>query len=335
MKRIFLFSALMILSVGVFAQARRNNTTNRNTPTKKATTTPVKTAETAVATPPAQEKPKKARKFKQDGFVFVKDTVAVVVEPVPYAEIKREDAIYTKRIWREIDFRDKGNKILTSPKVNLLGVIYDAVSKGELELHAIDDESFEKDPVSADKPKNSDKSLADTSFLGVNPNTIELNGANNDFFAQSFKGIRIKEDWVFDIKRGVFEPRIVGIAPIRMDSRQSLNSDGSPIVGADGQPLPPTVTEQPVGWINYEELRPLLANTKIANDGNDNSGLTFDDIFLRRLFFSNIIKEANSGDLRIQDIEINGRKLTDKEKLVEAERIKKKMADFEQGLWEY
>ncbi len=327
MKRIFLLFMCMIFTASVFAQVKK-----KTTPVKKAVTTPVKATQEVT---PVPEKAKKPRKFKQDGFVFTKDTVSTVVEPVPYAEIKREDAIYTKRVWRELDFRDKGNKILTSPKVNLLGVIYDAVSKGELELHGIDDESFEREPVSSLKANVKAKSSADTSFLGVNPNTNELNGANNDFFAASFKGIRVKEDWVFDIRRGVFEPRIVGVAPIRLDIRQSVNADGSPILGADGQPLPPTVTEQPVGWINYEELRPLLANTKISNDGNDNSGLTFDDIFLRRLFFSNIVKEANSGDLRIQDIEISGRLLTSKERLLEAERIKKKMADFEQGLWEY
>ena len=324
MKRIFLFGFLIAFSVASFAQAKKGT---RNAP-KKTAAAPAKPVEAA----PIAKKP---IKFKQDGFVFTKDTAVVIVEPVPYAEIRREDAIYTKRVWREVDFRDQGNKILTSPKVNLLAVIFGAISKGELDLHAIDDESFEKDPLSSTKPNAKAMSAADTSFLGVNPNTNELNGANNDFFAQSFKGIRIKEDWVFDIRRGVFEPRIVGIAPIRMDSRQSLNQDGSPIMGADGQPMPPSVTDQPVGWINYEELRPLLANTKISNDGNDNSGLTFDDIFLRRLFFSNIVKQANSGDLRIQDIEINGRLLTTKERLLEAERIKKKMADFEQGLWEY
>jgi gliding motility associated protien GldN len=312
MKRILLLSALFCLSTGAFAQVN-----------------------TQAVTQQAAPKPVKPKKFKQDGYVFAKDTVSVLVEPIPLPVINKEDVVFTKRVWREIDFRDKGNKVLTSPKVNLLAVIFDAVSKGELEMHAIDDESFEKEPIASVKSGATDKSLADTSFLGVNLNTNELNGANNDFFAQSFKGLRVKEDWVFDGKRGVFEPRIVGIAPIRMDTRQAMNADGTPIMGADGQPMPPTVTDQPVGWINFEELRPLLANTKIANDENSNSGLTFDDVFLRRLFFSNIIKQDNAADLRIQDIEINGRRLTDKEKLLEAEKIRKKMADFEQGLWEY
>lgn len=330
MKKIFLFSALIFLSVGVFAQAKKKTTT------KKATTTaPVNTVAKEEATPVTAPKPIKQKKFKQDGYVFAKDTVTVLVEPVPMAVINREDVIFTKRVWREIDFRDKGNKTLTSPKVNLLAVIFDAVSKGEVDLHNIDDESFERDPISATKASAGGKSMADTSFLGVNLNTNELNGANNDFFALSFKGLRIKEDWVFDGRRGVFEPRIIGVAPIRMDTRQSLNADGSPVVGADGQPMAPTVTDQPVGWINFEELRPVLANTKIANDENSNSGLTFDDVFLRRLFFSNVIKEDNAADLRIQDLELNGRRLTEKERLLKSEEIKKKMADFEQGLWEY
>lgn len=281
----------------------------------------------------AQPDPVKPKKFKQDGYIYAKDTV--VVEPIPYPEIKREDVIYAKRIWREIDFRDQGNRILNSPKVNLIGVIYDAISRGELELFGIEDESFEKEPVSVEKPQNNDKSLADTSFLGINPNTNELNSANNDFFAQTFKGLRIKEDWIFDGKRGVFEPRIVGVAPIRLDIKQQVNQDGSPIVDVNGQQLPPDIREQPVGWIYFDDLRMLLANTKVANDGNDNSGITFDDVFLRRLFFSYIVKESNIADLRIQDIKINGRELTDKERLIEAERIKKKIADFEQALWEY
>lgn len=326
MKKISLFSVFMLFAVLSFAQAKKR--------TKKP---PARKPATAVAAPieVTPEIKKKPIKFKQDGFVFAKDTVVVVEAPVALAEIRREDAVYTRRIWREVDFRDHGNRVLASPKVNLLAVIFDAINKGELELHAIDDESFEREPISSSKASGTAMSAADTSFLGVNPNTNELNGVNNEFFAQAFKGLRIKEDWVLDVRRGVFEPRIVGIAPIRLDSRQALNEDGSPVMGPDGMPMAAAVTEQPVGWINYEELRPLLANTKIMNDGNDNSGLTFDDIFLRRLFFSNIVKQASSSDLRIQDMEINGRMMTGIEKLQEAERIKKKMEEFEQGLWEY
>lgn len=331
MKKIFLLSFLAVFS---FATAQAQ--TKKKAAPKKAAST-AKPVEQAVVkeTTPVVTVPKKPAKFKQDGFVFAKDTVAVVVEPIAYPVIKREDVVYAKRVWREVDFRDRANRVLASPKVNLLAVVFDAISKGELELHEIDDEAFLKHPVSSEKRGSGGKSYADTLFLGVNVNTNELNSVSNDFFAQSFKGLRIKEDWILDIRRGVFEPRIVGVAPIRLDTRQAINADGSAILGADGQPMPPSVTEQPVGWINFDELRPLLANTKIVNNENSNSGITFDDIFVRRLFYSNIIKEDNVNDLRIQDMTINGRPLTERERLLESEKIKKKIADFEQGLWEY
>ena len=86
----------MVFSVASFAQTKKGT----KNPPRKTATVPVKPVEVA-------PKPKKPIKFKQDGFVFTKDTVVVIVEPVPYAEIRREDAIYTKRVWREVDFRDQ------------------------------------------------------------------------------------------------------------------------------------------------------------------------------------------------------------------------------------
>jgi hypothetical protein len=70
--------------------------------------------------------------------------------------------------------------------------------------------------------------------------------------------------------------------------------------------------------------------TKIANNGNDNSGINFDDVFVRRLFYSNITKWSNAADNRIVDYIANS-----KDRLIESERIKKWLSDFEQGLWEY
>jgi dephospho-CoA kinase len=82
--------------------------------------------------------------------------------------------------------------------------------------------------------------------------------------------------------------------------------------------------------IDGDDLREILVKTKVANNYNDNSGINFDDIFTRRLFYSNITKQSNTADNRIEDILFNP-----KERLLESEKIKKAMADFEQGLWEY
>ncbi|MDQ8052995.1 MAG: gliding motility protein GldN [Pedobacter sp.] len=308
MKR-FLFLFLFLLAgLGAFAQNQTN---------------PVPNA-------PAKVVPKK-KAPKQDGFIFHEATAVDTV--VPYAKVDTADIVYTKRVWREIDLRDRGNEILASPKINLVGIIYDAVNNGELDLYASDDESFKGQPISANKgndPKATKSSTADTAFLGVNPGTNEVNRANNEFFTASFTTIRIKEDWILDIKRGIFEPRIIGIAPVRIDVKTAVDNNGNPVTDPATNAVRADTVKSVAGWIYFDDLREVLVKHKIANNQNDNSGINFDDVFVRRLFYSNVTKISNSADNRIEDVLFNP-----KERLLESERIKKAMADFEQGLWEY
>lgn len=273
--------------------------------------------------------PKKKIIPKRDGYIG--SEVAVADTVVPLSVINDEDIAYVKRVWREIDLRDRGNSILASPQVNLVGVIYAALNNGELDMYAGDDESFKGQPISTSKkndPNAINSSTADTAFLGVNPNTNEINRANNEFFKASFNTVRIKEDWVLDIKRGIFEPRIVGVALVRNDVKTQVDNNGNPVVdslGKGGVELSVVA-----GWFRFEDLREVLVKTKIANNGNDRSGINFDDVFVRRLFYSNITKWSNAEDNRLQDYIANS-----KERLIESEKFKKMLSDFEQGLWEY
>lgn len=123
---------------------------------------------------------------------------------------------------------------------------------------------------------------------------------------------RIKEDWILDVKRSIFEPRIIGIAPMKM---------------VEGN-------WQPVFWIYFDEARQLLSKSRLINPSNDASVLTFDDFFVRRLFSSNIVKETNPANKTIVDI-LNQTDVKDPRKLYESERIKKGISDYEQSLWEY
>ncbi len=298
MKRTFFLSFFVLLTVVSFAQV------------------PV----------PAGTPPVKKKAPKQDGFIYKETTEADTV--VPYAKVSREDVVYTKRVWREIDLRDHGNEILASPKVNLIGIIYDAVNNGELDLYPSNVEDWSVDPLSSKKSGAS--STVDTAFLGVNPSTNEVNRANNEFFVASFTTIRIKEDWILDIKRGIFEPRIIGIAPVRIDVKTAVDNNGNPVVDPTTNQVRADTVKMVAGWINFEDLREILVKHKVSNNQNDNSGINFDDVFVRRLFYSNITKVSNALDNRFEDILFNP-----KDRLLESERYKKAMADFEQGLWEY
>jgi len=297
MKRI-LSIAVLVLSTGfVFAQ----------TPLKKKdaavnTTTPVDSTKKLTAK-------KKLKVPPKDGFYARKDIDST--EMVPLADVREEDVFYAKRIWREIDLRDTVNSVLKSPKSRLIDVLISAVKSEELTAYSPFDTSNNEDDAFTN-PLTADTALMQAA------GTVEVTDSKagtvktvaNDLNPESFLKYRIKEDWIFDVKRSIFEPRIVGIAPMKfVESSKQW---------------------QPVFWVSYDELRPVIAHKRLVNTNNDASTLSFDDFFIRRLFSSYIVKESNPGDNKLRDI------ITDpRERLMESERIKKSVLDYEQGLWEY
>jgi hypothetical protein len=63
---------------------------------------------------------------------------------------------------------------------------------------------------------------------------------------------------------------------------------------------------------------------------NDNAKITFDDFFIKRLFSSVIYREVEVGDRNIEQYTGPGTAA-----LKEADKIKNKIIDWEQSLWEY
>ncbi|MDQ0969421.1 gliding motility associated protein GldN [Flavobacterium sp. W4I14] len=304
MKRILSIAILVLLTTFAFAQKK---------PTKLA---PKKAAPVVAAPPvadtvkaPVRTAKKKLKVPPKDGFYARKDIDST--EMVPLADVREEDVFYAKRIWREIDLRDTVNSALKSPKSRLIDVLIAAIKKDELTAYSPIDSALNEDdaflnPMSADSASKSALGTAEVS----NNKTGTVTTVVNDFNPELFLKFRIKEDWIFDTKRSVFEPRIVGIAPLKYNevSKQW----------------------QPVFWVYYPEAREILTKKRLINTNNDASSLSFDDFFIRRLFSSYIVKESNPGDNKIRDIIMDPR-----ERLYESERIKKSVLDYEQGLWEY
>jgi len=136
---------------------------------------------------------------------------------------------------------------------------------------------------------------------------------SNPFNPEDITRFRVKEEWVFDKQYSTMEVRIIGIAPVAI-LRTSAGD---------------AVDQAAIFWLYFPAAKPLLAKTEVFNWNNDAAKLTYDDVFMKRLFASYIYKESNVRDLRIQDY------LAGKETLVESDKIKNKIIDFEQALWEY
>ena len=82
-------------------------------------------------------------------------------------------------------------------------------------------------------------------------------------------------------------------------------------------------------WVYFPEARSLLSKYEVFNPKNDAAGISYDDVFVTRRFNSYIEKMSNVHDRDIIDYN-EGTDL-----LYEAERLKEKIINFENDLWEY
>lgn len=297
---------------------------------------------------------------------------------VPYPAIRQADVAYRKRIWREIDFREKMNRVFAAPNANLMDVIVQAIQNGK--LTAYDPTPTKENPTGDNFEKMAVLSIAEAmTRLGSDSILVEEFNENNEVISSHYENrpfngdavikFRIKEDWIFDKQRSVFEPRIIGIAPLmtpelgamlRQDPvnviNQTKNSShidpfdpfvvnstesGTENEESDTMPLDSIaedlrgnlaiqVDPTPIFWIYFPEARHVFVNKNVVNRNNAATGLTYDDLFVKRLFSSYIVKEDNPEDLRIKDYMSN-----DLDRLHESERIKNEIMNWEQDLWSY
>lgn len=262
--------------------------------------------------------------------------------PIQYAPIREADVLWYKRVWQEIDVREKMNQPIYFPPSpsgemrNLMQVILDGIAAGEITPYRIDTDDFtipyEPDQNMArayrDRPQESrDSIIYYTLMRELEPTeprtmqrptppyeefdtviTIPFNTADVYYY-------RIKEDWFFDAKRSVLEVRILGICPVMK------NID--PITGE-------VRGTTPLFWVYFPEARDVFVNAPVYNRRNDAQRLSYDDLFIRRFFNSTIYRASNVNDLRISEY------ITDEmEALREAQRIKEEIRNFEHDLWEY
>jgi gliding motility associated protien GldN len=305
MKKNLLTLVFLIVNAAAFAQVS-------NMPNPQGTTSQPPTNLTTDTT----KKNKPAEK-PTDG--YYKKTNLLSAKVTPYANLREADVMFSKRVWREIDLRDKMNMIFASPKARLIDIFMDAITSGELTAY---DASSTKGDVNGDefssmlKPEQALSKFADSVLVPIIDSlTGEQTGTQvkaGEFNPDSIVKFRIKEDWIFDKQRSIFEPRIVGIAPMIK-------------IKAGGQ----SFDEQPAFWIYFPDARPILATKEVVNRKNDATGLSYDDIFMKRLFNSYIVKESNPEDLRIKDY------AQGIDRLYESERIKKTLMNFEHDLWSY
>jgi gliding motility associated protien GldN len=250
-------------------------------------------------------------------------------EPLPYPNTREADVIWSKKIWRVINLREKANYPLYYPteimqgRKSLVQALVQAVQAGKITAYDTDSDEFTTVLPVKDLTARfgaEDRTRTSQKMDGSGDTTIVIRGQINWDEVQE---LMIKEEWFFDTHYSTMSVRIIGICPIRVFDRE-LRTSGEEDEAAEK-------VKQRLFWIYYPEARKVLANTPCFVGENEISQISFDDLFLKRFFNSYIVGESNPQNNR----KINTYTRNDFEMLLESERIKKEIFNWEHDLWEY
>ena len=257
-----------------------------------------------------------------------------------YVPLRQADIMWSRKVWREIDLRQKINHpfyypmnngqvdaAVTDDRKSLIDVIYGAVLEGTITAYAnpvYDDEFREKmSPKEVLNVGNAEQKIIEFYDQDLIAQGLDLELCKKDslvnvpFDRNIIKKWRLKEEWFFDKQRSIMDVRIIGLAPLQEDRDE-----------VDPRIL--TGTFSPIFWVYFEDARKVLINAEVFNlVKNDAERRTYDDIFWKRMFSSTIIKESN-----VMDRDVNEH-MVGLDALLEAENIKTEIFNIEHDLWEY
>lgn len=257
-------------------------------------------------------------------------------KPLMYGYVHDRDVLMGKMVWEIIDLDERVNFPLYFP-VDTANIGKDRRSLFDVLLKEI--KSGRITEVYYDDYFNSKKTLSDmsSSFTYIdttNAGRDEINNYYDDYksgrkvldaqfidkrelTAYEVTGYKIKGYWYFDKRQGEMKYRLLGICPVAPEARE---------VGAEN----PDVIE--LFWIYFPATRDVLHEWTAFNNVNSAMPITFDHLLNSRRFSGVIYKEENVyGDRQIQEY----MKDNALNQLLESERVKEKIRNFEQDMWNY
>ena len=137
-----------------------------------------------------------------------------------------------------------------------------------------------------------------------------------DLTAADVSQYKIKGYWYFDKRQSELKYRLIGICPVTPDV-YTMNSDEKDYIE--------------LFWVFFPNARDVLNEAKVFIE-NSAANISFDQLLNSRRFNSVIYKEENVyGDREIKDYI----KDDAQNQLLESERVKEKISNFEQDMWNY
>jgi gliding motility associated protien GldN len=251
------------------------------------------------------------------------------VAPIEYGYVDGRDIVWSKTVWEVIDLDErinfpyyyptKNNGYLSRERQSLFRVLMDNIEAGNINEVYATDYFNEKLTFEDLKPILEYSILTEDGRIKSNSGEEVTQNDYDTYIIDSFKVVQyfIKGTWYFDKRLGELKYRLLGIAPGAPDVSTLADSSAEKVI-------------IPLFWIWFPDARNSLNKNSVFNTRNSSQPITFDKMLNSRRFNSVIYKEENV----YEDREVKEYIYEDAlRQLLESERIKSVIRDFEQDMW--
>jgi gliding motility associated protien GldN len=248
--------------------------------------------------------------------------------PIAYGYVDDRDVLWSKTIWEVIDLDERVNFPYYYPtdtlnlgpdRRSLFDVLKKSLSKDQItEAYK---SSYFQEKLSYKEIQERLVSI-DTTDAGyeqfnadgfVDPQFIE----RRRITAAEIRQYKIKGTWYFDKRLGELKYRLLGLCPVAPDvALKTEKGEEEDLVE--------------LFWLWFPDARMSLNKSKVFNTRNSSQPITYDHMLNSRRFNSIIYKEENV----YEDREVKDYIYEDAlRSLLESEKIKSVIRDFEQDMW--
>ena len=249
-------------------------------------------------------------------------------KPLVYGYVHDRYVLMGKTVWEIIDLDERINFPMYYP-IDSANIGKDRRSLYDVLTKAMVDSTLTE--VYTDSYFNTKKTLKD---IQASLSKIDTTDAGREQFnagitispeyivptnlsGQDVLQYKIKGFWYFDKRQSEMKYRMLGICPVTPDVYTVGKEEQDPIE---------------LFWVYFPAVRDLLHANKAFNDRNSAMPITFDHLLNSRRFNATIYKEENVyGDREITEYLKENAQM----QLLESERVKDKIRNFEQDMWNY
>ena len=248
--------------------------------------------------------------------------------PIAYGYVDDRDVLWSKTIWEVIDLDERVNFPYYYPtdtlnlgpdRRSLFDVLKKSLSKDQ--ITEVYKSSYFQEKLSYKEIQERLVSI-DTTDAGyeqfnadgfVDPQFIE----RRRITAAEIRQYKIKGTWYFDKRLGELKYRLLGLCPVAPDvAVKTAKGEEEDLVE--------------LFWVWFPDARTYLNKSKVFNTRNSSQPITYDHMLNSRRFNSIIYREENV----YEDREVKDYIYEDALRiLLESEKIKSVIRDFEQDMW--